>query len=68
MECKMNKAKLDLDCVVYCVSSIRYVQSKAFYVRNTMVLDSFLRGLHSNRKLDLSDILFTSIRRDRVLN
>ena len=40
-------------------------QSKAFYVRNTMILDSFLRGLHSERKLDFSSILFTSDRRER---
>ena len=29
-------------------------QSKAFYVRNAMILDSFLKGLHSDRKLDFS--------------
>ena len=29
-------------------------QSKAFYVRNTTILDSFLRDLHSERKLDFS--------------
>ena len=34
-------------------------QSKAFYVRNTMILDSFLRGLHSDRKLDFKCIIFT---------
>ena len=28
-----------------------------------MILDSFLRGLHSERKLDFSGILFTSDRR-----
>ena len=32
-----------------------------------MILDSFLRGLHSERKFDFSGILFTSDRRGRVL-
>ena len=41
-------------------------QSKAFYVRNTMILDSFLRGLHSDRKLDFKCILLTSDRRQRL--
>ena len=40
-------------------------QSKAFYVRNTMILNSFLRGLHSDRKLDFKCILLTSDRRQR---
>ena len=31
-----------------------------------MILDSFLKGLHSERKLDFSGILFTSDRRGRV--
>ena len=42
-------------------------QSKAFYVRNTMILDSFLRGLQSDTKLDFKCILFTSDRRKRYL-
>ena len=32
-----------------------------------MTLDSFLRGLHSERKLDFSGILFTSVRQGRLL-
>ena len=31
-----------------------------------MILDSFLRGLHSNRKLDFKCILLTSDRRQRL--
>ena len=33
-----------------------------------MTLDSFLRGLHSKRKLDFSGILFTYVRQGRLLS